>query len=168
MLHPAVIVRSKGTIEGDGLFTTKPIPKGAIVWALAEPIFNWDEVETWRGERRSAFNKYGFQCGVDRFSLPLGPSREMNHSCDPCVWWTGSDTMIARRDILAGEEIAYDYSTCDIDLVFEMECHCGSSHCRRNISNRDYQDQRWQKQYGLNLPAHVLAAIETIKSLAVV
>lgn len=160
MLHPSIVVRSKGSIEGNGLFTTTLIPKETLVWTLVEPTYTLKEVDAWSGERLSDFKRYGFQCGVNRFSLPMGMSREMNHSCDPNTCWSTSDTMIARRDILVDEEITYDYSSCDIDIDFEMACHCGSSNCRGRISNRDYQHVTWQKQYGSDLPPHVLLAIQ--------
>jgi len=160
MLHSEVVLRSKGTIEGNGLFATHYLPKETLIWQLRETNFTWAEVETWQGERLSAFKKYGFQCGVNRFSLPMGASREMNHSCDPSTWWDSRGRLIARHDIFTDDEITYDYSSCDIDLVFEMVCHCGSPRCRKNISNKDNLDFKWQQQYGLNLPPHVLAAIE--------
>jgi hypothetical protein len=131
-----------------------------MVWKLDEPIYTMKEIESWSPARREAFDWDGFQCGVDRYSLPEGLSREMNHSCDPNTWWDGSITLVARRDIEVDEEITYDYATCDIDHVFEMECSCGSARCRGAISNRDYLDRDWQQQYGSNLPPHVLAAIE--------
>ncbi len=162
MLHSAIEVRRKSTIHGNGLFTTRLIRKGTLVWELDEPTFTREEIKTWSAERRMAFDRYGFQCGVDRYSLPEDLSREMNHSCDPNTWWSGSDSLVARRDIQTDEEVTYDYSTCDIDLVFDIECHCGTPHCRKRITNRDYLDPDWQKQYGLNLPPHVLAAIEII------
>ncbi len=163
MLHSAIEVRSKGAIHGSGLFTTQLIRKGTLIWELDEPTYTWKEIETWSQERFRDFRWYGFQCGVDRYSLPEGISREMNHSCDPNTWSKGSDSVIARRDILVGEEITYDYSTYDIDIDFEIECHCGASNCRGTISNRDYLDSNWQEQYGLNLPPHVLAAIENAR-----
>ncbi len=163
MLHSAIVVRGTGAIHCNGLFATRLIPKGTLVWHLDEPTFSWKEIEAWPAERRKAFDWYGFQCGVDRYSLPEGKSREANHSCDPNTWWAGSDSIVARRDIKANEEVTYDYSSCDIDLVFEMECHCGASCCRGRISNRDYLDPWWQEQYGSNLPPHVLAAIETAR-----
>jgi len=160
MLHAAIEIRKKGTIHRNGLFATRLIRKGELVWELDEPTYTWEEIEGWDEGRRKDFDWYGFQCGVDRYSSPEGISRETNHSCDPNTWWAGSDSIIARRDIQADEEVTYDYSTCDIDLVFEMECRCGSPRCRGTITNRDYLDPEWQKQYGLNLPPHVLAAIE--------
>jgi len=163
VLHSAIVVRNKGAIQGNGLFTTQLIRKGALVWELDEPTHHWSEVETWQGDRFKAFKRYGFQCGIDRYSLPEGLSREMNHSCDPSTWWAGSDSLVARRDIQAGEEVTYDYSTCDIDLVFELKCNCGASCCRGKISNRDFLGSSWQEQYGSNLPPHVLTAIEIIR-----
>jgi SET domain-containing protein len=159
LLHPAIVVSGEGSIHGTCLVTTRLIRAGEMVWKLNEPMYSWKEVESWSPERREAFDWYGFQCGVDRYSLPEGLSREMNHSCDPNTWWDGSITLVARRDIEAGEEITYDYSTCDIGYAFEMECECESPRCRRTISNRDYLDRDWQRQYGSNLPPHVLAAI---------
>ena len=163
MLHPAIIASRKGDIHGVCLVTTEPIRAGELVWELTEPMYSWSEIESWDAERRQAYDWYGFQCGEDRYSLPEGLSREMNHSCDPNTWWRGSTRLVARRDIEAGEEITYDYSTCEIDDVggnaFEMKCSCGSQECRGTISSRDHLDPEWQVQYGPNLPPHVLAAI---------
>jgi uncharacterized protein len=160
MLHPAVVVRSRGTIESNGLVAAKLIRKETIVWHLTEPTFTWAEVKTWRGKRLRDFKKYGFQCDFNRFSLPTGPSCEMNHSCDPNTWWAGSGILIARRDIFADEEITYDYSTCDINIEFKMSCYCGSPHCRGLVTNHDYLDHEWQNRYSLHLPPHVLTAIK--------
>ena len=39
------------------------------------------------------------------------PTFFQNHSCDPTTWWVDDITLVARRDILPGEEITYDYGT---------------------------------------------------------
>ncbi len=160
MLHPAIVASRKGSIHCFCLVTTRLIRAGEAVWELDEPTYTWSELESWQEERRVAFDRYGFQCGVDCYSLPEGLSREMNHSCDPNTWWAGSNSLVARRDIQPGEEVTYDYSTAGVDHAFEMRCFCGSPHCRGTISNRDYLDPKWQERYGSNLPPHVLAAIE--------
>ncbi|MDR9365038.1 MAG: SET domain-containing protein-lysine N-methyltransferase [Balneolaceae bacterium] len=162
MLHPAIEIRKKGTIHGNGLFTNQLISKGEMVWQLDVPTYSWKEIEAFDNKRRKAFDQYGFQCGVDRFSLqePDDISREANHSCDPNTWWGGSYSLVALRDIHPDEEITYDYSTCDIDIALVMKCNCGAPCCRKIITNRDYLAPEWQEQYGLNLPTHVLSAIE--------
>jgi hypothetical protein len=164
MLHSAIVASDDGSIHGVCLVTTRRILQSEAVWKLDEPMYTWKEIESWSEERRQAFDRYGFQCGVDRYSLPEGLSREMNHSCDPTTWWAGSITLVARRDIEPGEEITYDYSTSCVDHVFEMECSCDSPDCRGTISNRDHLDPEWQARYGSNLPPHVLAAIESATS----
>jgi hypothetical protein len=160
MLHPAIAASREDAIHGVCLVTTREIRAGELVWELDEPIYSWSEIESWPADRCQDFDWYGFQCGVDEYSLPEGLSREMNHSCDPNTWWSGATRLVARHDIQAGEEITYDYSTADIDNAIEMDCSCGSPHCRGTISSRDYLDPAWQRQYGSNLPPHVLAAIE--------
>lgn len=160
MMHPAIISSGEGSIHGTCLVTTRRILEGELIWVLDEPMYSWAEVCSWSEERRQAYDWYGFQCGVDSYSLPEGLSREMNHSCDPSTWWSGSITLVARHHIEVAGEITYDYSTSDVDPVFEMECSCNSPLCRGTISNRDYLDPEWQERYGSNLPPHVLASIE--------
>jgi hypothetical protein len=72
MLHPAIEVHSKGAIHGNGLFAKRLIRKGELVWELDEPTYSWKEIEKWDKERRKAFDWYGFQCGIDRYSLSEG------------------------------------------------------------------------------------------------
>jgi hypothetical protein len=160
MLHPAIVATRESSIHGVCLVAERAIHKGELVWELEEAVYTWSEIEALPPERRRDFDWYGFQCGVDEYALPDDLSREMNHSCDPNTWWSGGRKLIARRDIPAREEITYDYATADIEQDIEMKCTCDSGNCRGTISNRDYLDPAWQRQYGSNLPPHVLAAIE--------
>ena len=162
MLHPAIEVRTSCAIQGNGLFAKRMIAKGTVIWRLEEPTYTLDEISAWPQVRQKAFEHYGFQCGVGRYSLPEDMSREMNHSCDPNTWWSGADSLVARYDIRSGEEITYDYTTTDIDLPFRMKCDCKAECCRGVITNMDYQDPQWQKQYGSHLPPHVLKAINRL------
>lgn len=72
MLHSAIVVREKGTIHGNGLFATELIRKGTLVWSLTDPVYTLQEILQWSAERRRDFDWYGFQCGIDRYSLPEG------------------------------------------------------------------------------------------------
>ena len=165
MLHSQIVARNTGAIEGVGLFATAFLPKGTLVWQIDEnePIYTWAQVLEWPEEKRVRFDTYGFQFGADRFVMTKADCRYANHSCDPNTWWQGS-VMIARRDIQPGEEVTYDYSSSDIDVEWDMECHCGSSNCRGVVLNTDYLSLDWQRQYGEHLPPHVLHAIANSKS----
>ena len=161
VLHPAIVVRRAGTIEGAGLIATAPIARGEIIASgMPGPVVTLEEMETGSPERRDLIEHYGFQCGVNQHCLPEDDFRELNHSCDPNTWWNGNDTLVARRDIHPDDEICYDYATCDIDYFFEMDCNCGAAKCRGKLTNSDFLDPAWQAQYGDHLPPHVLDAIK--------
>ena len=70
----------------------------------------------------------------------MGPSHRIddliNHSCDPNAGLRFTDAgvfLVAVRDIAAGEEIAWDYSTTLADSDWKMICQCRSADCRRVI-----------------------------------
>ena len=67
----------------------------------------------------------------DKILLVGDPERFVNHSCDPNTT-PGDLCDIARRDIVAGEEITADYALfCNPDGGFE--CRCGKENCRGKI-----------------------------------
>ncbi|MEJ2217144.1 MAG: SET domain-containing protein-lysine N-methyltransferase [Gemmatimonadota bacterium] len=60
------------------------------------------------------------------------PDCYLNHSCDPNAWVrydAGRATLVARRDIPAGEEITCDYNI-NITGGDAWPCHCGARRCR--------------------------------------
>ncbi|MCX6690742.1 MAG: SET domain-containing protein [Methanoregula sp.] len=75
-----------------------------------------------------------------------------NHSCDPNSGFRGQVFLVAIRDIKAGEEITFDYGmtvsvSVGSDMVFEMECACGSPHCRKTITEQDWMLPELQVRY---------------------
>lgn len=73
----------------------------------------------------------------------------MNHSCDSNMWMADEVTLIARRDIAAGEEITVDYGlfTTQTDWVLDSACHCGSQYCRHRITGDDWKRKDVQERY---------------------
>ena len=63
----------------------------------------------------------------------------INHCCDPNLVWTRDDKLVARRKILAGEELSYDYATEDVD-VSGFKCCCKSPLCRGTIEGEQWRD----------------------------
>lgn len=75
-----------------------------------------------------------------------------NHSCEPNCGFRGQIFLVAMRDIIAGEEITFDYAmvvseSLGSDIVFEMECTCGSASCRKIISENDWKKVELQTKY---------------------
>lgn len=73
----------------------------------------------------------------------------INHSCKPNLGFLdGTPVHYALRDIEAGEELCYDYSTCMNEAGWTIPCLCGSSCCRGTINSH------------CDLPAHVQARLQ--------
>jgi hypothetical protein len=54
-----------------------------------------------------------------------------NHSCDPNAGFLdGEPVLYALRDIEAGEEITWDYSTSISETGWSLDCRCQSARCR--------------------------------------
>ncbi len=153
MLNPAV-KKKQSPIDGCGLIAETPIRKGEVIWKLDEHdrIFTPAQGRALPPEVQLQPLQYG-----DRYILNDG-MRFINHSCDPTVWCEGDDTMVARRDIAAGEELAFDYPTREVEppYRFRWRCRCGARNCRKSISSRDCLDKKFQEIYKGHMPSWVL------------
>jgi SET domain-containing protein len=134
-----------------GLFAKTKISKGDLIWKL-----DTNEKQLTKEERDGLpedIQKFAFQY-QDKFIVVHDGSQYMNHSCDPNTWWTADDELSALRDINAGEEITYDYSTADIgDWTASWKCNCGSPDCRQTITGKDIIDKKLQEKYQGHLPS---------------
>jgi len=117
---------------GRGVFVTQSITKGSSILKLTGPRISLQEVYR-RGEH---------QCN------PLQISNE-TYVCGIL----NDDTIIALRDIEAGEEIFYDYSTTISDdfeedgSEFFMPCDCEDIQCRNKIGDFKYLSESKQQYY---------------------
>jgi hypothetical protein len=78
---------------------------------------------------------------------------ELNHSCEPTLGWGDDATLVAVRDVAAGEELTVDYATAIDDPEFVMMCHCETYRCRQVIEGTDWRIPQLQLRYaGFWLP----------------
>jgi hypothetical protein len=120
----------------------------APVQAEPEPDY-WVHPDTRVGPSRIAGS--GLFAATD---LPAGTvvlrgdvARRGNHSCEPNLGWSDERTLVAIRDIAAGEELAEDYATSTADPSFVLMCHCETYRCRQVIEGTDWQIPQLQKRY---------------------
>ena len=165
MLHPLIQVSQSNVIEGKGLVTTGFIARGEVVSKLetGQRTYRIAYILGLSQEQQDAYMHYCYQCDEENVVCEDGDEKYMNHSCDANTCWLDDETIIASRDIQAGEELTYDYATTDVDIPFQMDCECGSNNCRGTISNEDYLIPEWQARFGEFLPGHVLRAIARSK-----
>jgi uncharacterized protein len=119
--RPFRIARSRA---GLGLFATAPIEKGAfIVRYIGRRVSN-DEADEIDNRYLFELNSVWSIDGANRRNV----ARYINHSCRPNaeVYFVGHSVKIrARRNIQAGEEIAYDYGRDHFDAFIRPKgCKC--------------------------------------------
>lgn len=89
----------------------------------------------------------------------------LNHSCDSNLWMEDEVTLVARRDIEAGEELTVDYAlfTVQPDWKLEMPCRCGLVVCRHLITGNDWQLPDVQMRYYPLFSPFINARIERLR-----
>lgn len=165
MLHPGIEARPS-PIGGMGLFARVPLSRGELVWwkdrSDVVELFTLEEIRSWAAADQRRFLATSCQVGDDLYSGPRAGvvtdiADYMNHSCDPNVWFVGDDTMVAMRDIAAGEEITYDYATSECAEHFAMQCRCRTPKCRGQVRGTDFRTHpELRQRFGTHAMRHVL------------
>ena len=114
----------KRTSAGLGLFALKTIPKGKRIIEYTGPLIPNEEVEKRSGRYFFGVNSKWSIDGTPRSNI----ARYINHSCRPNAEAIISGRRVwiwSRRNIKAGEEIAYDYGEEYFeDIIKPMGCRC--------------------------------------------
>jgi hypothetical protein len=146
-LDPRIDQRAS-PLGGYGLFASEPIRSGepVLIWGGASYV---DEVTAQEAVRAG---KAVMQWDTGVYSVETDdddPAFKINHGCDPTVWMRDAFTLVARRDITAGEELLADYALWETSeaYVASWECRCGSAMCRGRITGRDWQRPDLRERY---------------------
>jgi hypothetical protein len=138
-------------ISGDGMFAREPIKKGETVCVVGGIVMTDAEFAAFQATHR-LYNSIQID---DHLHLVEDPEvtrtleGSMNHSCDSSTWMEDEVTLVARRDIQAGEEATVDYAlfTTQSNWMLDTRCHCRSPHCRRIITGDDWRREDVQERY---------------------
>jgi uridine kinase len=152
-LHPSVFVGASA-ISGLGLFARSNLSTGTVISRLGGHLVSTVELRDLLARASSPASDMSYvdtiTVGPDRhLVLPPGtPNGKGNHSCDPNLWWSGPYTLVARRDIAAGEELTNDYATSTRWTSFAMACACGTALCRGTVTGNDWTLRSLHERYG--------------------
>jgi SET domain-containing protein len=146
---------------GHGLFAREFIPAGELLLAWGGDIRRLDEFDTFTPTQQ-------MQCLMIEENLLLvsmdeGRADWINHSCDPNAWLVGQITIYSRRDIIPGEEVCFDYATCDSRPHSAFECGCEQSTCRKTFSGNDWMLPELQKRYDGHFMPYLQLRINRLK-----
>jgi hypothetical protein len=122
----------RDSVCGRGVFADEAAKAGDLILRYSGPLLRHDQTTP---------ETLAVQIGPDLYMGASGNMDDLvNHSCDPNAGLRihGMNVeLIALHDIVAGEEICFDYSTTMDEDDFEMPCRCGKPQCRKLI--RDFK-----------------------------
>lgn len=149
----------KVAAAGTGLFATKPLKKGTLLAVLGGHIMTLDEELKLPEELQDNAIQIDreFVIGVQKIE-DMGTADFINHSCDPVAGIKGQISLVAMKNIKAGEQITFDYGTVlykSGKRAYELACHCGSPRCRKVITSHDWKLPAIQKKYDGYFPYYI-------------
>lgn len=132
------LVRQKAASHGYGVFTHDAIPIKTHVLTMSGRIIAAALVTDDMRAMQVGDGEYLVESiapGHDG-SEPQYLDNYLNHSCSPNVGFTAGDLrLFALRDIQAGEELLWDYSTSMNEAGWSLPCFCGAANCRSRIQS---------------------------------
>jgi SET domain-containing protein len=139
---PITVAIKKTNTKGRGLFATRPIRHGAV-------IFHFEGL---RGDDAHT-NAESLQIDDDAFlESTMKFDDFLNHSCEPnCFIDFEKLNLVALQNIQKGEELTFNYNTTEYDLVNLIEdcsfkCKCGSAACIGEIQGFKFLTLEQQKR----------------------
>jgi len=129
-------------IQGLGAFATRPIPAGTRLIEYAGERLTFAQAEARypdvAGERHHTYLFAIDDDVVIDAAVDGNDARWINHSCDPncdAVIDGGRIWIETIRDVVPGEELAYDYAQILEErhtpaAKQRFPCHCGAANCR--------------------------------------
>lgn len=140
MIHPDTEVRWINEHVGKGVFATRLIPRGTIVWTQCDfdIVMSSEKLTVMPKPYRDIASVYGYVSQTGETILCWDEGRFVNHSCDPSMLSLGHKVEIAVRDIEPGDELTCDYGTLNYSSA--LHCLCASPLCRGKILAEDALD----------------------------
>lgn len=150
-------------INGLGVFATASFDKGELVAVWGGKVCTSTEIARLATafphiERHAVAMHEGYHLTSENL-FELDDAERMNHSCDPNVGVRGQVVVLARRDILAGEELTFAYDTTEISGE-PFTCRCGSVDCRKTISGSSWRDPLFVEKNREYMSLYILDKID--------
>lgn len=153
-MNPKLEVRQTDRC-GRGVFARKPVEKGEMLFVMGGHILTIEDDNEMRGDVADKGIEISEKFMIGPRSsedLERMPQHYINHSCDPNAGFKGQIFVVALREILAGEQVTYDYAMVmcpdpESNTFFQMECRCGSPRCRGVVTEDDWEIPELQARY---------------------
>ncbi|MFV8753699.1 SET domain-containing protein [Nannocystaceae bacterium ST9] len=148
MIYPGTELRLVDEQTGYGVFATRFIPAGTVVWMHDEldQVLTPARVATLPEALQRHVERYAYVNAEGNRVLCWDHGRYMNHSCEPSATSIGTLMEIARRDIHPGDQLTCEYGLAHV--IEGFECTCGAPNCRGKLLPTDMPEvwRRWDRE----------------------
>jgi len=146
------LVSGPSRIHGQGVVAAAPIKQGEVLMEFGGEVISPADFETDVYRMRSIWQVgEGVYLALREDDPEPSLDENLNHSCDANSWLADEVTLVARRDIEAGEEITLDHATWnhdEDDYVWDQDfCTCGAEGCRKTLTHNDWKLPEVQARY---------------------
>jgi SET domain-containing protein len=132
--------------KGWGAFAKSTIPAGTTIAAFGGFVVDRATLNTFADDRQSRSIQIDDDLFLVSSEVPE-PGDMFNHSCEPTCGLLGATLVVTMREVQPGEELTFDYATCDTQDYDEFYCQCGLPTCRGTITGRDWMLPELQDKY---------------------
>jgi SET domain-containing protein len=160
-LSPKLESRTNLEKGGNGVYAIEPITKGDLLAMFGGVVLTGEQLKT----VTDTFRSLSIQVEEDLYLVTrvAGAGDHFNHSCEPNAGLNGQIGIVAMRDIAIGEEVSFDYATCDSSDYDEFSCACGAKNCRGQVTGKDWmRSELWEKYEGYFSP-YLAVKIDELK-----
>ncbi len=157
---PRLEGRECGDKGGRGVFARERIARGELLVVFAGSVLEGEELAGLAPDQR----RLVLQVDDNHYLLSEveGWADWVNHCCEPNAGLRGQVTLVAMRDIEAGEEICYDYAMSDGSAYDGFACRCGRGGCRGRVSGDDWMLEELWERYRGHFSPYLQARIEAL------
>lgn len=159
-LSPKAQARPAGG-KGWGSYAIEPIPAGETVAGFGGWVVDRATLESMDTDRQARSIQVDHELYLVSGATPE-PGDMLNHSCDPNCGVSGSNIIVAMRDIEVGEELTFDYAMTDASDYDEFACLCGMDACRGIVTGADWRDPILQAKYYGYFSHYVVRCIKAL------
>ena len=148
-VSPLLRVVDRGGTLGRALVARRSIRKGSLVLVMGGHIMTIEQHDRLPEPLKHYPTHVSDELLIGRVSLdePDEPGEFLNHSCDPNCGMQEQLSVVARRNIRAGEVVTIDYAMCMTSSILNLACECDEPACRGRITGDDWKKLDLQDRY---------------------
>lgn len=132
---------SSSNIHEQGVFTTQYLPLGTLIMRLGGYLYHVSQRQSQDITPSTTTPLSEEVILAEPYCGHKDISDYLNHSCNPNIGFQDAISLIAIRDIQAGEELLIDYAYWECDATWKLKtiCNCGNPNCRKAVTGEDWK-----------------------------